>query len=157
MANPHGELVARLLVEASLANIAGTAKGKFPIEGKPLTDPERLGLGRRPGGTTMFYPVGESGGVFIDLHGAATSIWFQNADSSDTLAVVEKALKTAYPKATQVSDKAHPTDEWSRERSYDVALGAGRVAVVDIGYPAPGASPQGFLVRVIAYARKSTN
>jgi hypothetical protein len=150
----HDELLSRLLIEASLASIAGTAKGKFPVEGKQLNDEERAGLGRRPGGSTMFYPVGETGGVFIDLHGAATSIWFQDGDSSNTLAVVEAALKRAYPKAVQVSDKDHPTDQFSRQRSYDVPLGGDRVAVVDLGYPAPGALAKGFLVRVLAYARR---
>jgi hypothetical protein len=151
----HSELVAKLIVEASLDNIAGAAKGKFPIEGKPLSDQERAGLGRKPGGSTLFYPLGETG-VFIDFHGAATTVWFQNADSTDTLTMVEQALKRAYPKAKQISDKAHASDQWSRERSYDVPLGGGRVAVVDLGYPAPGAAARGFLARIVAYARKTT-
>lgn len=156
MANiTHTELLTRLLIEASLNSIAGTSKGKFPLVGKQLNDEERAGFGRPPGGSTMFYPVGGDGGVFIDLHGSATSIWFRDADSSGTLASVEAALKRAYPQTKQVTDTGHPTDEFSRQRSYDVPLGGNRIAVVDVGYPAPGALPRGFLVRVLAYARKA--
>lgn len=147
-------LLARLLVEASLDNIAGKAQGKFPVDGKPLTAEERARLNRSGAGTTLMY-LANGTAVFFDLQGSATSIWFSNADSSDTAAIVDAALKRAYPKTKVKSEGAHPTDALSQQRSYDVPLGPDRVAVVDLGYPAPGQPATGFLVRVLAYARKA--
>ena len=147
-------LLARLLVEASLDNIAGKAQGKFPVDGKPLSEDERARLNRTGAGTTLMY-LASGTAVFFDLQGSATSIWFSNADSSGAAAIVDAALKRAYPKATIKADGAHPTDPLSRQRSYDVPLGPDRVAVVDVGYPAPGQPMTGFLVRVLAYARKA--
>lgn len=148
----HSEFAAKLIVEGSLDRLAGKAEWKFEDEGMRLSDEQRAGLGRDKGGITLFYPVGETG-VFIDFHGAATSVWFSEADSSEALNEFEKALKKNYPMARQEEDKPHPTDEWTRQRSYDVPLGNDRVAVVDVAYPAPGSVPRGFLARVLVYAR----
>ena len=109
-------------------------------------------MGRLPGGSTIFYPI-DPNGVFIDFHGAATSVWFQDADSSQALALFEKALKTSYPNAVQREDKADPKDPYTRQRSYDVPLNADRAATVDVAYPAPGADPRGFLARILAFAK----
>lgn len=148
----HSELAAKLIVEGSLDRIAGRATDKFPIDGVKLDDAQRRGFGRQPGGSTIFYPI-DPNGVFIDFHGAATTVWFSNADSSDALEKFEAALKTSYPNAVQVEDKPDPKDEWTRHRSYDVPLTPDRVAVVDVAYPAPGAAAVGFLARILAYGR----
>ena len=148
----HSELAAKLVVEGSLDKIAGKAKGKFPIEGVRLDDQQRASFGRQPGGSTLFYAI-EPNGVFMDFHGAATTVWFTNADSSDALKLFEKALKKSYPKAVQREDKTSPDDEWTRHRSYDVPLSKERAAVVDVAYPAPNAQAKGFLVRILAYGK----
>jgi hypothetical protein len=148
----HAQLAAKLIVEGSLDKIAGRAKEKFPVQSVPLNDEQRASFGREPGGTTLFYPV-DSNGVFIDFHGAATTVWYGDADASEALKLLEKALKKAYPKARQKEDKPHTEHKDTRQRSYDVPLGEGRAAVVDVAYPAPGVAPRKFLVRILAYAK----
>jgi len=148
----QSEFIAKLIVEGSLDRLAGKAEGKFEVEGVRLSDEQRAGMGRAKGGSTIYYGVGESG-VFIDFHGEATTVWFAEGDSTDALKLFEQALKKAYPKFKQQEDKPHPTDQWTRQRSYDVPLGNDRAAVVDVAYPAPGAEPRGFLARVLAYGR----
>jgi hypothetical protein len=151
----HSEMAAKLVIEGSLDKISGKTTKKFEIEGQKLSDAQRGGLGRRPGGTTIVYPV-EPGGVFIDFHGAATTVWFSEADSSDALAQLEKALKKAYPKTAQREDKVDPKDPYTRHRSYDVPLTKDRAATVDVAYPAPGADARGFVVRILAFAKTET-
>lgn len=146
------EMAAKVIVEGCLDNIAGTANGQFPPGGRFLSDEERAAQRLSPGGRTMFYAVGDSG-VFLNIQGGASTVWF-NGDSGAVLAEVEKALKQRYPKSVQRKDEPVPNDEFSRRRSYDVPLGGDRAAVVDIGYPAPGAIGGGFVGRVLAYARK---
>lgn len=148
----QSEFAAKLIVQGSLDRLAGKAEGKFEVEGVRLSDEQRAGMGRHKGGSTIYYPVGDTG-VFIDFHGAATSVWFSESDSSEALKEFEKALKKSYPKAKQQEDKPHPTDEWTRQRSYDVPLGNDRVATVDVAYPAPGSVPRGFLARILVYGR----
>jgi hypothetical protein len=148
----HSELAAKLIVEGSLDKIAGKTTEKFPIDGVKLDDDQRRGFGRQPGGSTIFYPI-DPNGVFIDFHGAATTVWFQNADARDALKVFERALKKSYPKAVQREDKPHPKDPHARQRSYDVPLGRDRAATVDIAYPAADAEPRGFLARILAYGK----
>jgi hypothetical protein len=148
----HSELAARLIVEGSLDKIAGKSTEKFPIEGARLSDEQRAGVGRLPGGSTIFYPI-DPNGVFIDFHGAATTVWFAEADSADALELFEKALKKSYPKAVQREDKADAKDPYTRRRSYDVPLTADRAATVDVAYPAPGSVPRGFVARILAYGK----
>jgi len=148
----HSELAARLIVEGSLDKIAGKSTEKFPVEGVRLSDEQRGGFGRPPGGSTLFYPI-EPNGVFIDFHGAATTVWFQEADSGDALELFEKALRRSYPKAVQREDKADAKDPYTRQRSYDVPLTADRAATVDVAYPAPGAEPRGFVARILAFSK----
>ncbi len=150
----HGELAAKLVVEGSLDKIAGKTTEKFPIGAVRLNDAQRLEFGREPGGSTLFYPIGDTG-VFIDFHGAATTVWFAGADSGNAMKLFEKQLKKAYPKSVQRHDKPHKTDKETRERSYDVPLTKDRAATVDVAYPAPGAPAKGFLVRILAYGKSA--
>jgi len=147
----HTELAAKLLVEASLNRIAGRESGKLPVEGARLEEAKRAELGREPGGLTVFYPLGD-GGVYMDFHDTATTIWFNGADSSDARIRVEDELKQAYPEFVVRSDQPDPRNEKMRLRAYDIGLGNGRAAAVDIAYPGPGANPRGFVARVLAYA-----
>jgi hypothetical protein len=145
-------MAAKVLVEGCLDNVSGAAKGQFPVGGRFLSDQERIALGLQPGGETMHYAVGDNA-VYLNIQGASSTVWF-NGDSSTVLAEVEKALRQRYPKAVQRKDEPVPTDEFTRRRSYDVPLTADRAAVLDVGYPAPGAGAGGFVGRVRVYARK---
>ncbi len=147
------EVAAKVIVDGCLSNIAGTANGEFPPGARFLPEEERLALRLPPGGRTMFYAVGDSG-VYINIQGVSTIVWF-NGDSSTVLTDVERALKRRYPQAVQRVDEPVPSDEFSRRRSYDVPLGGDRAAIVDLGYPAPGALAGGFVGRVLAYARSA--
>jgi hypothetical protein len=146
------ELAARLVIEGSLDKIAGKATGKFPIEGVRLTDAQRAELGRQAGGNTLLYSIGASS-VFIDFQDAATTVWFTDADSTNAMRALEKALKSAYPKSAQKQDKPHDTAQGLRFRSYDVPLGADRAATVDVAYPAPKSTTHRFVVRIVAFAK----
>ena len=146
----HTQLAAKLLVEASLNQIAGRGAAKLPVQGVQLSDAKRAELGREPGGKTIFYAL-TKGGVYMDFQGAATTVWFDSADSSDARVQVEEELKRAYPEFVVRSDQADPRNEKMRLRAYDIGLGNGRAAAVDIAYPGPGSNPRGFVARVLAY------
>lgn len=150
----HGQLAAKLIVDGALANMAGTAQ-KPDVRGVKLDEGRREKLGLTPGGTTLYYEVLEKSGVFVDLSGATTSVWFRDADGRDALMSFETMLKRAFPGAKQVDDKANPADETTRLRTYDVTLRPDMVAVVDIAYPAPGAVPRSFFARINAYAPRA--
>jgi hypothetical protein len=147
------EVATRLIVEGSLDAMAGRAAGPFPPEGgEALSAERRAALGRPHGGATLHYPAGE-GGVFVDLQGAETTIWFTGADSGKALQQLEKALSKSYPKAVKQSDKPHPSLRGVRHRSYDVPLGDGRAAVLDIAYPASGGASGRFAARILGFAK----
>jgi hypothetical protein len=147
----HGQLAGKLIVDGALANMAGTAQ-KPDVQGVKLDEGRRAKLGLQPGGTTLYYEVVEKSGVFVDLTGATTSVWFRNADGRDALMSFETMLKRAFPDAKQVEDKASLKEEGTRLRSYDVPLPGERVAVVEVAYAAPGAPPRSFFARINAYA-----
>lgn len=149
----HGQLAAKLIVDGALANMAGTAQ-QPDVRGVKLDEGRRAKLGLIPGGTTLYYEVLEKSGVFVDLTGATTTIWFRDADGRDALMSFETMLKGAFPAAAQVDDKANPADETTRLRTYDVPLRPDLVAVLDIVYPAPRAVPRSFFARINAYASR---
>jgi hypothetical protein len=149
----HGQLAAKLVVEGALDQMAGKAQGKFPVVAVTIDEGRRAKLGCKPGGTTLYYEILEKSGVFLDLTGSTTTVWFRDADGRDALQSFEVLLKRAYPEAKQVEDKPGAADETTRQRSYDVPIGGGRVAVVDIVYPAEGTVPRSFFARIQAYAR----
>jgi hypothetical protein len=147
----HSQLAAKLIVHGALANMAGTAQ-QPDVRGVKLDEGRREKLGLAPGGTTLYYEVLEKSGVFVDLSGSTTTIWFRDADGRDGLLSFETMLKRAFPDAKQVDDKANPADETTRLRTYDVLLRPDLVAVVDVAYPAPRAVPRSFFARINAYA-----
>jgi hypothetical protein len=150
----HTELAARLLVDASLDIIAGRPAKPLPVEGAPLSQANRAKLGKPAGGRTMYYSLGKDTGVFMDFSDNETTIWFKGADSLDARRKVEEALSAAYPDYVLRSDQANPQNTNMRHRAYDVPLGNGRIATVDIAYPGPGSIPRGFTARVVAYQVK---
>lgn len=153
------ELAAKLVVEGALDVIAGKPGSQFPMPGGlALSNARRAELGRPPGGGTVFYAlqpgeVAEQKGVFVDFQDSATTVWFRGPDSRSALAVLEKAIKGAYPKLKQQSDKPHQTEQGLRHRSYDVALNKERAVVLDVAYPATDKAPDRFVVRIAAYAK----
>ncbi len=161
-----GELAAKLIVEGSLDVIAGKPGAQFPMPGGlALSKARRAELGRPPGGGTVFYsvepvepgePAGDKG-VFVDFQDNATTVWFTDPDSKNALSILEKAIKRAYPKIKQQSDKPHPTEQGVRHRSYDVALNAERAVVLDVAYPTSKQAEERFVVRIAAFAKPQQN
>jgi len=150
----HSQIAAQLIIEGCLANVAGKVQGRMPISPMVLTELERADIGLKQGGNTVFYPIPPTG-VFLDLDGAQATVWYNQADATQALAVVEHGLKQVYPRARQLKDEAHMRDADMRVRSYEVDCGGGRVALVEFEYPAPGKAASRFTTRVIAQQRRS--
>lgn len=159
MTGSISELAAKLVIEGSLDVIAGKPGAEFPpAGGLALSNARRAELGRPPGGGTVYYAAGDAqpsleDGVFVDYQDATTTIWFNSVESRTALKILEAALKRAYPKTKQQSDKAHPTHRGARHRSYDVPLDNERAAVVDVAYPADKGAEERFVVRITAFTK----
>jgi hypothetical protein len=159
MTGAVSQLAAKLVIEGSLDVIAGKPGAVFPMPGGlALSNARRAELGRPPGGGTVYYSPGEldparKDGVFVDYQDNATTIWFNHADSKTALKVLESALKKAYPKTVQQSDKAHPTERGTRHRTYDVVLTKERAVVLDVAYPDSKAPSDRFAVRIAAFSK----
>lgn len=150
----HGQVAAKLVIEGALDLMAGKAAEKLPIEAVTLDEGRRAKLSCAPGGKTLYYEITPKSGVFMDLSGATTTVWFRDADGNDAFPTFEAMLRKSYPDAKQIEDKPGEKDETVRQRSYDVPLGGGRVAVVDVLYPAPGFAARSFFARIKAYATR---
>jgi hypothetical protein len=148
----HAQLAAALAVDGALATIAGGVEGTAPVKGMRLRPEERAKLAVDPGGTTMFYPIG-IGGVYLDLAGDKATVWFNDGDCEFGLPVFEEGLSLKYPNARQVEDVVNAKDGSMRSRSYEVELGSGRRAFIDVGYPADATGTRQFAVRVFAQQR----
>ncbi|WP_395646609.1 hypothetical protein [Terricaulis sp.] len=155
MAITHAQLVVKIVTEGAIAAIAGQVKGQLPIQPVVLTPAQRAEVGRPEEGNTVFYPVkGEMDGVFCELMDAATMLWFHGGDNDKAIAMLDQALKRMYPTTKQVKDEPNKMDANFRARTYDVALGNGRMAVVETHYPA-NRNANRFLVSVIPMQRKN--
>ena len=135
----HSEVVAQLVVEAAIAGIAGTVRGKFPIAPVVLNEQQCAELGLPPGSNTLFYPVDKSTGVFYDIDEARSTIWYSGADATRALGVVENAVKRAYATAKQAKDEDDPREADMRVRTYDIKLPQAKLAIVQLSYPAANA------------------
>jgi hypothetical protein len=149
----HSELAAKI-VEGCIMMVAGDIKGSLPMEGIPLSELERADLGLAQGGRTAFYPLKESG-VFLDLNRSTCSVFFADYDFDRALPAVEAALKRAYPGAKQIKDGPHPSLKDYRFRAYEIDLGGGKLALVELDAPGANASKRKFVARVDAQARKN--
>ena len=149
----HSELAATI-VEGCITMVAGDMQGALPIEGIPLSDLERADLGLAQGGRTAFYPLKQSG-VFLDLNRSTCSVFFADHDFDRALPAVEAALKRAYPRAKQVKDGPHPSLKDYRFRAYEIDLGGGKLALVELDVPGANASQRKFVARVDAQARRN--
>jgi len=143
----HSEVVAQLVVEAAIAGIAGTVRGKFPIAPVILNAEQCGELGLPPGSNTMFYPLDKSG-VFYDVDEARSTIWYTGADASKALSAVENAVLRAYPTAKQAKDDTDAREADMRVRTYDVKLPQGRLAIVQLSYPTPQSRAPKFVAQV---------
>lgn len=155
MALTHAQVVTKIVTEGAIATIAGTVKGQLGIQPVVLTDAQRAEVGMPQSGNTLFYPVkGDMDGVFCEIDGSATMVWFQGGDSDKAIGMLDQALKRMYPSAKQIKDEPNKVDANFRARSYDVPLGNGRMATVETHYPA-GKNANKFMVSVIAMQRKN--
>lgn len=150
----HSELTARLAIEGVVATLAGTVKGQLPVKPRVLGQNERAELGIAPEGDFLFYPLGDSG-VFFYTHLAFTTIWYVGADSNAGLAALEGWVRRLFPQGKVTADGPHKTNSNFKTRSYDINLGAGRLAIVEAIYPAPGCTDPKFSVRVTSMGIKN--
>jgi hypothetical protein len=151
----HSELATRLIVEGALNAITETVRGRMPIEPVMLSDADAVRLGLPPGGSTLFYPVSGDSGVFFDVTDSRMAAWYSGADADRALALFDKSLRDAHREAKQVADAAHPDDSSMRLRAYDVKLGNGRMATIEVSYSKPGVKPPKFSATVVAMALKN--
>jgi hypothetical protein len=142
--------VAVMLIDGALAHIAGNVQGKMPMKPERIEDIDRGSVGLKQGGQTLLYRVAKDG-VFIDLTGSMATIWFVDADFDRALAATDALLKKYRSKQTKDEALEAPKH---RRRVYDVDLGNGRLATVNVEYAERGADPQRFRVIVAAFARK---
>ena len=155
MALTHAQVVTKVVTEGAIATIAGTVKGQLGIKPVVLTDAQRAEVGMPQSGKTLFYPVkGDMDGVFCEVDGSTTMLWFNGADCDKAIGMLDQALKRMYPTAKQVKDEPNKVDANFRARSYDVSLGDGRMAIVETHYPA-NKNAHKFMVSVIAMHRKN--
>jgi hypothetical protein len=146
----HSQL-AVMLVDGSLAHIAGNVQGKMPFAPEPLTELERAQAGLPQQGQTLLYRIGD-GGVFIDLSGSAATVWFMDGDYDRALAALDASLKQKY-RTKQLGDQALPVPK-QRRRNYEVDFGNSRLAHVIVDYAERGATPARFLVKIGAQVRR---
>lgn len=152
----QSQLTATLAIEGAIAMIAGKVQGKAPLEGVFLTEEERAKLSLSEQGATIFYPAGgdNADGVFFDMSGSAATVWHNSGDCHQGLGVFESALKRAHTHARYLGESANPNDATMRSRGYEIDLGEGRVAVLDVAYPAEAVGgKRQFAVRVFAKRR----
>lgn len=147
----HSQL-AVMLIDGALAHIAGNVQGTMPITPIPATELERAQVGLPQGGQTYFYPLGPSGGVYIDLSGSVASVWYMDGDYDRALAAMESSIKQKY-RVKQLGDEALPVPK-QRRRNYEVDFGNSRLAHVIVEYAERGATPARFLVKISAQVRR---
>ena len=87
----HSEVVAQLVVEAAIAGVAGTVRGKFPIAPVILNAQQCGELGLPPGSNTMFYPLDKSG-VFYDVDEEARIVYVRSVRDKPPHASTEEIL-----------------------------------------------------------------
>lgn len=150
----HSELATRLIVEGAIGMFKGDISGQLPIKPEVLTDREAHEIGLPPGGTTLYYPLGEKG-VFFDSAGSRMVAWYSGADADRAPAVFETELKRRFPHAKQVIDADHPTASDMRMRAYDVKIGEGLLATIEVSYSKPGARPAKFSAQIVGMAVKN--
>lgn len=149
----HSQLAAQI-VEGCITMVTGDVKGELPIEGIPLTELERADIGLAQGGQTAFYPLKESG-VFLDMQRSTCSVFFADFDFDRALPAVESMLKRAYPGAKQIKDGPHPRMKDYRFRAYEIDLGGGKLALLELDVPESRAEKRKFVARVDAQVRKN--
>jgi len=149
------QLTARLAVEFCVPAITGSIKGVAPVEGRLLTADERVSLGLTVAGATMVYPIGDDA-VLLDMAEASSTLWFNRADCVEAPALVDAALRAAFPAIDVIADIPNPQDPTMRARGYKVELGSGRVCNMDMGYPMAEAQGESrmFVLRVNALIRQ---
>jgi hypothetical protein len=151
----HSELAARLIVEGAVGVIAGTVKGKLPIDPVILTEREASALGVPPGaGAPMLYPIGDSG-VFFDVLWSRMAVWYAGADAERAPAVVEAMLKKAYPNAKIGADRDDPDMPGMHLRVFDVPLPDNKLATIEMRFANPGSMQPRFSAQIIVMGVKN--
>jgi hypothetical protein len=150
----HSELAVRIVTEGALAAITGTVSGQLPIKPVVLNSQQARDMGLPSDGLVLYYPLGERTGVYFDSAGARMLVWFSGGDADRAPAHLDQTLRRLYRDAKQVIDADHPGDQALRLRAYDVLLGNGRMATIEVSYSKPGVSPARFSAQIVGMAIK---
>ncbi|HYD89704.1 MAG TPA: hypothetical protein VEA80_19640 [Vitreimonas sp.] len=151
----HSELASRIVVEGALTVLQGkNPRGQLPVKPEVLTDREAQDLGMPPGGTVLCYPLGQTP-VFFDMAGSRMVVWYSGADADRAVDVFDKTLKQSYPGNKMVIDAEHPQESDLRVRAYDVKLGEGMMATIEVSYSKPNAHKPKFSAIIVGMAIKN--
>lgn len=151
----HSELAAKLIVEGAIGGIAGTVKGRLPVDPMVLTEREATALGIEPGaGAPIFYPLGKSG-VYFDILWSRMAVWYSGEDADRAPAVVEALLRKTYPNLKKGADTTDPDTPQSHLRVFDVPLPDNKLATVEMRFSHPGVKPPRFSTQIIAMGIKN--
>lgn len=151
----HSEFAARIVVEGALNVLQGKdPPGQLPVTPDVLTDRQAQDMGLPPGGTVLCYPLGASP-LFFDMAGTRMVVWYSGADADKAADVLDRALKQAYPAIKMLIDVDHPKESDLRVRAYDVKLGEGLMATIEVSYPRPGAYKPKFSAIIVGMAIKN--
>lgn len=150
----HSEVAAKLAIEGVVAALGGAVKGQLGVTPKALGPSERADLGVADVGDLLFYPVAETG-VFFHNDGPFTTIWYGGADCASAIGALDAMVRRNHPKAKQVSDNPHKTEPGFNQRTYDIQLDNGKLAMVEAVYPTGRVVNPKFSVRVTAFSKKT--
>lgn len=150
----HSELAVRIVVDGALAAATDTISGQLPIKPVILSDEQARDLGLPGGGLVLYYALGERTGVFFDSAGARMMVWFSGGDAERAPQLLDQELKRAYRDLKQVVDADNPKESSMRVRAYDVMLGNGRMATIEVSYTKPGVKPPRFSAQIVNMAIK---
>ncbi len=160
MAETHAQVATGLVIDGCLPMLIGQARLRFETQGKVLGPEDRAKLMQRgvnqlgAEGTTFFYPLGSSAGVFCDVSPKAMTVWFNDPTAKDAYPAFEAALKQAYPEAKLVDERPHPDNKDLHVRFHQVPLERELAALIESTAPKRGARGDQFAVRVTPLLEK---
>jgi hypothetical protein len=151
MALTHADLAAQLVAQGALAIAKRQLPAKMPVEAVVLDAEERKRIAANPGELAVFYPVGDSG-VFLELGGAISRVWYEGVDAVGAIDTLDRALGKV--KASRLSDSAHEKLRDMKRREYRVDLDAKHFVKLSVTYPANKAVKQAFVVQLFAQEKR---
>lgn len=150
----HSEVAAKLAIEGVVATLEGTVRGQLGITPRELGEREKIDLALSNIGTTLYYELSPTSGVFLHADNAFTTIWYGGMEADAGIRDLDALIKRAYPNAKMVSEGPHATERNFEQRTYDIKLQNDALAVVDAIYPVGRVDNPKFMVRVTAMVKQ---